>query len=98
MEKQDLGAFFVSFYSSLQLQLRGKYYVLNCASNFHSVLRTLVKHGGCSFTQPIVYCLNDQHGEFKLCSSGNFDTCSKDKKEQIAHKQQVLAAEAEAQD
>jgi hypothetical protein len=48
-------------HSSLQLQMRGQYVVLNCMSHFHGMLRLLLEHGGCGFVrQPQVICLDGQ--------------------------------------
>jgi hypothetical protein len=61
---------FMSFFTSLHLQLRGRYFLLNCASNFHRVLAHLVKGGGCSLARrPVVLCLDEQFGEYGICQN-----------------------------
>jgi len=55
---------FYSAYSSLQLQLRGKYFLLNCSSGFARLIMELVKGGGCGFARdPIFICLQEQVSE-----------------------------------
>lgn len=83
-QAQSLFDVFISFFSSLHLQMRGRYYILNCGSNFHMVLRTLVKYGGCGFVvNPVVYCLNEQYADYKLCSREGHEPCMQGKLEEI---------------
>ena len=52
---------FLSMLSSLHLILRGKYFLLNCASNFHALIKVLVDEAGCSLMpRPMTVCLNEQ--------------------------------------
>lgn len=61
---------FLSFMSTLHLQMRGKYLILNCGSNYHTILRQLVDYGDCGVHRyPIVICMDDQYGKFNLCHS-----------------------------
>jgi hypothetical protein len=78
--------------------MRGKYFILNCFSNFHNLLRLLVKHGGCAFvSQPVVVCLNQQqNAKFKICGGAGwngqqaaYDKCASEKSQalqEIVHK------------
>jgi hypothetical protein len=79
---------FISFFSTLHLQLRGKYFILNCHSNFAEIIRMLVKWGGCSAAkQPYVFCLNNQFGRFKICdlqeSATNLTACRERQKWEV---------------
>jgi hypothetical protein len=59
----DMDQIFLSMTSTLHLQMRAKYFILNCGSNFHFMLRTLVERGGCSYTsRPAFFCMEDQVG------------------------------------
>jgi hypothetical protein len=61
------------------------------------VLRTLVKWGGCSFvTSPVVYCLNDQYADFRLCAREGYDGCQMLKQREIARKEEILKEKAVA--
>lgn len=65
-------------------QMRGKYFILNFASNFQMLLQSLVVHGGCGFTpHPIIICLEEQAARFKIClgyAGSDFQKCMRDKK------------------
>lgn len=82
---------FVSFFSSLHLQMRGRYHILNCASNFHLMLKMLVKYGGCSYCRnPVVYCLNEQYADYKLCPVDGHQNFMNGKLAEVAVKSQKL--------
>jgi len=52
---------FLSSLSSLQLQLRGKYFLLNCSSGFHKTVAELAIEGGCALaSKPVIICLQKQ--------------------------------------
>jgi hypothetical protein len=71
-EQHGVDETFVSFMSSLHLQMRGKYFILNCKSNFHKILRDLVVEGGRAFIpSPVVICMNEQKGKFRICGDLN---------------------------
>jgi hypothetical protein len=54
--------------------MRGKYYVLNCGSNYHGMIRQLVGEGGCGFVpRPIIICMNAQADRFRICPGWNED-------------------------
>jgi hypothetical protein len=90
-EKHDMSDVFVSFFSSLHLQMRGRYYILNCRSNFHLILKMLVKHGGCSYSRsPIVYCLTEQYADYKMCPLEKHRACMETKLEEVAAKNRLL--------
>jgi hypothetical protein len=76
-EKNTKDELFISFFSTLHLQLRGKYFILNCGSNFHALISMLIKHGGCgAVNKPHVFCLNEQFGKFRICDLwGNLEEC-----------------------
>eukprot|EP00952_Eustigmatos_sp_NYUAD-ZCMA_P005279 23100-Eustigmatos_ZCMA.PRE.1 len=58
--------------SSLHLQLRGKYFICNCKSSFHMILRYLVTAAGRSFVRdPTVFCMDNQPGKFRICGVWN---------------------------
>ena len=58
---QPMDSVFLSSYSSLQLQLRGKYFLVNCASGFHKTVTELAIDGGCALaSHPTVICLQKQ--------------------------------------
>lgn len=61
-EQHGMDAVVLSFLSSLHLQMRAQYLLLNCASNFHDLLRLLVLEGGCGWTRrrPVAICLDRQ--------------------------------------
>lgn len=49
--------------------MRANYFILNCESNYHKLLKTLVVDGGCGFTsRPVIVCMNDQGTRFRICS------------------------------
>ena len=56
------------------------------------MMRDLVKHGRCTPTRnPIVYALEDQYAERKLChhgSPGGIAACAEQKQREIETKQQ----------
>jgi len=57
-ENSNMERVFYSSYSSFQLQLRGKYFVLNCDSGFHRLIKLMVEEGGCALVNdPTVICL-----------------------------------------
>ncbi len=74
------------------MQMRAKYFVLNCGSNYHGLLRVLITHGGCGFTShPTIICMNDQVNRFKICPGGKeYDKCMSEKEEEMG----VEAAQA----
>mmetsp|Transcript_29999 Transcript_29999/g.82308 ORF Transcript_29999/g.82308 Transcript_29999/m.82308 type:complete len:472 (+) Transcript_29999:56-1471(+) len=58
--------------TSLHLQLRGKYYILNGNSHWHQLIGRLVSEGGCQFvTDPMVVWLDQQDNKFRLCGIMN---------------------------
>lgn len=64
--------------------MRAKYFILNCRSNFHILLRTLVVDGGCGFTpRPIIICMNDQIDRLRICDGfgdhTEYDKCMESK-------------------
>lgn len=83
---------FLSFMSTLHLQMRGKYLVLNCASNYQMILRHLVEYGDCGvYRSPIVICMDDQYGKFNLCHSfSNQEQCKQ--KQAIEVKRRLQSA------
>lgn len=64
-------------------QMQANYFILNCESNYHKLLRTLVVEGGCGFTpSPVIVCMNDQGTRFRICSVWNqegFEECMRQK-------------------
>lgn len=51
----------LSALSSLQLQMRGKYLILNCDSGTHQIIGKLAANGGCSLApNPRLFCLQHQ--------------------------------------
>lgn len=60
---------FLSMWTSLILQLKAKYYVLNCQSAWHQVIHWLRK-AGCGNSVPVVFCLTKQRPDspFFLCA------------------------------
>jgi hypothetical protein len=46
MMREGKDAAFLSLLTALHLQARAQYYVLNCDSNFHQMMRKVVLHGG----------------------------------------------------
>jgi hypothetical protein len=55
--------------TSLHLLLRGKWFLLNGASHWHTLIALLVKHGGCSLVRkPQVLMLDEQFGKYKICA------------------------------
>ena len=79
---------FISFISSLHLQLKGKYFILNCSSNFHQLIRKFAKYGGCTPTSnAVVYCLEEQYADNHLCTNGEaLEQCTEDRKKEIEAK------------
>jgi len=58
-QNETMDAIFLSMLSTLHLTLRGKYFLLNCASNYHALIKLLVDEAGCSLMpDPITICLN----------------------------------------
>lgn len=58
---ESMDSMLFSALSSFQLQMRGKYFILNCDSGIHQIIGKLATKGGCSLAQnPKVYCLQDQ--------------------------------------
>jgi hypothetical protein len=71
-EQHGMDRTFVSFMSSLHLQMRGKYFISNCKSNFHKILRDLVVEGGRAFMpSPVVICMDEERGKFRICGDHN---------------------------
>jgi hypothetical protein len=86
VEDHGVDRTFLSFMSSLHLQMRGKYFILNCKSNFHKVLRDLVVEGGRAFVNsPVIICMNEQSGKFRICGKfGSVDRrCLRQKAKEI---------------
>jgi len=68
--QKDPVRFVLSFLSTLHLQLRGKYYILNGNSHYHTLIGEIIAHGGCRFVaKPVIYWLNKSPDKrFLLCS------------------------------
>ena len=69
----DPAQFVLTFLSTLHLQLRGRYFILNGNSHFHNLIGDLVASGGCRFVpSPQFYWLHrvQTRGDnsFLLCS------------------------------
>jgi hypothetical protein len=64
----DLEADMLTMLTTLHMTLRGKYFVLNGNSFWHTLISILVERGGCSFVRdPILIYLDQQnHGDFML--------------------------------
>jgi hypothetical protein len=79
--KNSKDELFISFFSTLHLQLRGKYVVLNCHSNFHQLIYSLTVWGGCGAAKKAyAFCMNDQWGKFRICNSWNIAECREKQK------------------
>jgi hypothetical protein len=62
MMREGKDAAFLSLLTALHLQARAQYYVLNCDSNFHQMMRKVVLHGGGFVLKPQVFCMHNQVG------------------------------------
>jgi len=87
---------FVSFFSTIQLQLKGKYFILNCSSNFHQLIRKLAKYGGCTpTTNAVIYCLEEQYAENHLCTNKDaLPQCTKQRNKEMAAKKELAERKA----
>jgi hypothetical protein len=76
--------------------LKGKYYILNTGSNFHLLIKDLVKYGRCTPTHdPVIYPLDEQFAEFKLCHQsipGGLEGCLQRKQDEILRKSEGKAS------
>jgi len=94
-EHQSMEEVFLSLFSTLHLQLNGKYFILNCSSNYHQLIKKLVKLGGCSpTTHPVLYCLHEQYAENHLCTDVNeIKQCREARDREI--KEKIITTQAE---
>lgn len=64
--KESMDSMLFSALSSFQLQIRGKYFTINCDSGIHQIIGKLATNGGCSLAQnPKLFCLQDQVSTWK---------------------------------
>ena len=63
---ESMDSMLFSALSSFQLQMRGKYFIINCDSGIHKIIGKLATNGGCSLAQnPKMFCLQDQVSTWK---------------------------------
>ena len=70
-----------SLWTTLELQMAPKYYILNCNSHWHVWIYKM-RAGLCGNTAPVVFCLNEQNvrSKFFMCTQGNVGENPKDLK------------------
>jgi len=61
-----------SMWSTLELQMHAIYYIMNCNSHWHQFIRA-IRVGGCGYSQPIFFCLDQQHPKspYFMCTQEN---------------------------
>mmetsp|Transcript_13465 Transcript_13465/g.25730 ORF Transcript_13465/g.25730 Transcript_13465/m.25730 type:complete len:407 (+) Transcript_13465:61-1281(+) len=62
----------ISMWTTLELQMRAKYYLINCNSHWH-VWIVAMRRALCGSSTPVVFCLDEQrsHSPYFMCTQEN---------------------------